>query len=323
MQIKSFDFIAFATKDLNSAVKLFKSIGFQPAGQLFTDAGEITSLVQGNVHCALHEGIGQKAHARQFAERHGEGVCEIAFAVDNLENTIQHLTKRGAKLSDTRIAVTPRGRGQALSVTFGSIRHTFIQYREPLRSFSQNASDHSLKPLTAVDHLVLNVSMGEMDKTLRFYTDILSLQPAAELDLASDHASIRARAVKLPEGSFKILIHEPADDRSKSHEFVKQHNGSGVQAVVFATEDISATTRVFRENNLSFAEPPANSYDQLSAFGDQIPTLKRLDIFVEGNPKSCIMSAFTKPVIGNSFFGLVRRHNFEGFGKETLTRVFI
>jgi methylmalonyl-CoA epimerase len=95
--------VGIAVKDLEKATRLFVSL-------LGAEAGEIITVRRyhmryrmcrlGNVDFELMEPLGGEGVIAKFLESKGEGLHHLAFKVDNLEETLSFLKKKGVKLID-------------------------------------------------------------------------------------------------------------------------------------------------------------------------------------------------------------------------------
>jgi 4-hydroxyphenylpyruvate dioxygenase len=72
-----------------------------------------------------------------------------------------------------------------------------------------------------------------------------------------------------PCGRIRIPINESADDKSQIEEYLKDHNGEGIQHIALGTDDIYATVAALRAHHLKFMNTPDTYYDMLD---DRVPS---------------------------------------------------
>ena len=132
--------------------------------------------------------------------------------------------------------------------------------------------------LRAIDHIVGNVEEGKMNEWVRFYEEVLGFSQLISFDdkdISTEYSALMSKVVQNGTGRIKFPINEPAKSRRRSQieEYLNFYRGPGVQHIALATDDIMATVRALRHNDVSFLKVPRTYYEMLPA---RIGTITRL-----------------------------------------------
>jgi 4-hydroxyphenylpyruvate dioxygenase len=276
---------------------------------------------------------------------HGDGVQEIAIEVDDVAAAYALATERGA----TGV-VSPTANEDAHGVyeyatirAYGDTTHSFInrdRYHgvfipgyEPLDR--GRYSDRTFRPvgLKAVDHIVANVEQGKMQQWVKFYEQVLGFSLLVHFDdkdISTEYTALMSKVVQDGQGRIKFPINEPAQGRRKSQidEFLKFYGGPGVQHIAMATDDIIASVRAMRANDVSFLKVPRAYYELLpnrvGPIDEDLHELAELGILVDRDEEGYLLQIFTKPVEDRPtlFFEIIQRHGARSFGKGNFKALF-
>src|SRR3546814_8849163 len=124
-------------------------------------------------------------------------------------------------------------------------------------------------------------------------------------------------------GKIRIPIIESADDKSQIAEYLEEYKGEGIQHIALGTSDIYASVETLKAGGVAFQEGvPDTYYEQvdgrLPGHGEDLRRLAANKILIDGAPTAGggrLMQIFTKNVIGQVFFELIKRKGAEGFGE--------
>ncbi len=111
MEFARIDHVAYAVADIDAALPLYVGqMGMTvDVRETMTDQGvEAVSLRAGESHIELIQPIDPDGGVARFLERRGPGLHHIAFAVEDLIDTLRELREGGAELIDS---VPRRGLG--------------------------------------------------------------------------------------------------------------------------------------------------------------------------------------------------------------------
>lgn len=282
-------------------------------------------------------------------KRHGDGVKDIAFHVENLSHLLQIITKQGGKIVK-EITSEQDECGQvktAVIQSFGDTTHTLIEnvnYKGIfLPGYKNTMSDKSfytsLSPirLIRIDHCVANQPDGQMETVTKFYENSLHFHRFWSVDdsqIHTEYSSLRSIVVTNDDETIKIPINEPASGLRKSQiqEFVDYYDGPGIQHIALLTDDIITTVGNMRRRGCEFLVVPPTYYDQLKEnlksskvqIVEDLQLLQSLNILIDYDDNGYLLQIFTKPVQDRPtlFIEVIQRRNHNGFGAGNFKALF-
>ncbi len=274
--------------------------------------------------------------------KHGDGIIDVALRVHDVELAYSLAIERGATgLQEPTVAEDEFGKViTAVIATYGDTRHTLVQRQDYSGPFLPGfVAREGLVPapekrfFQAVDHVVGNVEMGQMDTWVAFYNKVMGFVNMKEFvgdDIATEYSALMSKVVS--DGTFKVKfpLNEPAVGKKKSQidEYLEFYGGPGVQHVALATNDIVRSVREMRARGIEFLDAPDSYYDELGSWvGDTrvpIEDLRELRILADRDEDGYLLQIFTKPVQDRPtvFFELIERHGSLGFGKGNFKALF-
>jgi 4-hydroxyphenylpyruvate dioxygenase len=291
------------------------------------------------------------AAARRHA-RHGDGISDIALEVPDVDRAYAHATHRGARgLVEPRDLTDDHGSVRIATIaTYGDTAHTLVDRsrytgvflpgfvtRDPIvdRSAAIAAGVAPKRFFQAVDHVVGNVGLGEMDQWVAFYQRVMGFTNMAEFvgdDIATEYSALMSKVVANGTRKVKFPLNEPAvgKRRSQIDEFLEFYGGAGVQHVALATNDILRSVDAMRAAGVEFLDTPDTYYtdpELRSRIGQvrvPIDELRRRKILVDRDEDGYLLQIFTRPVQDRPtfFFELIERHGSLGFGKGNFKALF-
>jgi 4-hydroxyphenylpyruvate dioxygenase len=281
--------------------------------------------------------------------KHGDGVKDIAFAVEDLDAIVQRAKQRGGKIvkdiweekdenGTTRFAVVQ---------TFGDTTHTFIErskykglflpgYKPPMQ---KDSSLQKLPPagLDFVDHCVGNQPDDEMVPASDWYEKSLMFHRFWSVDdkqIHTEYSALRSIVVTNYEETIKMPINEPAPGKKKSQiqEYVDYYGGAGIQHIALNTQDIIKAISNLRARGMEFLSIPATYYTQLKQrlkegkikITEDMDQLQKLNILIDYDDNGYLLQIFTKPMQDRPtlFLEVIQRHNHHGFGAGNFKALF-
>jgi 4-hydroxyphenylpyruvate dioxygenase len=277
--------------------------------------------------------------------QHGDGVQDIALAVDDVSAAYRFATARGA------VGVTPptlledeSGVYEYATIrAYGDTTHSFInrdRYRgafapgyKPLDPDRYSPRTFHPVGLRSVDHIVGNVEEGKMNEWVQFYQCVLGFTQLVHFDdkdISTEYSALMSKVVQGGGGRIKFPINEPAKSRRRSQieEYLNFYHGPGVQHIALTTDNIIETVRALRHNDVSFLRVPRAYYDMLpervGAIDENIEELAELGILADRDDEGYMLQIFTKPVEDRPtlFFEIIERHGSKSFGKGNFKALF-
>ncbi|HEU4334971.1 MAG TPA: 4-hydroxyphenylpyruvate dioxygenase [Candidatus Eisenbacteria bacterium] len=296
-------------------------------------------LQQGKIRFVLTAPLSPEGPIAEHVHRHGDGVRDIALDVEDVDRAWEGTTKRGARsihephdVSDEQGTIR-----RAASATYGDTIHTFVdrsKYRGVfLPGFRPTGMAAAEGPLLYVDHMVGNVALGDMNRYVAYYRDVMGFsqwQHFDDKDISTEYSALMSKVMADGSGRIKFPINEPADGRRKSQieEYLEYYRGAGVQHIALATKDIIATVGRLRESGVAFLTVPPAYYemlpDRVGTIDEDIATLGKLGILVDRDEEGYLLQLFTKPVEDRPtvFYEIIQRKGSRGFGKGNFKALF-
>jgi 4-hydroxyphenylpyruvate dioxygenase len=278
--------------------------------------------------------------------RHGDGICDIALQVPDVDRCIEHARAAGATiLTEPRDESDEFGTVRLAAIAaYGDVRHTLVdrsRYHGPYlpgylaRSSPARSAAAPSRMFQAIDHVVGNVELGRMDQWVEFYHRVMGFTSMAEFigdDIATAYSALMSKVVANGNHRVKFPLNEPAIGRKRSQidEFLEYYDGPGPQHVALATGDILATVDELSARGVEFLPTPAAYYEdpQLRARIGQVRVpigeLQRRGILVDRDEDGYLLQIFTRPAGDRPtvFFEFIERHGSVGFGKGNFRALF-
>uniref|UniRef100_A0A6I8NYV1 4-hydroxyphenylpyruvate dioxygenase n=1 Tax=Ornithorhynchus anatinus TaxID=9258 RepID=A0A6I8NYV1_ORNAN len=268
--------------------------------------------------------------------KHGDGVKDIAFQVEDCDFIVQKARERGAAIvKEPWVEQDKNGRVKfAVLQTYGDTTHTLIEKIDYKGSFLPGYEaplflDPLLPKLPAcklnfIDHIVGNQPDQEMVPAVEWYQKNLLFHRFWSVDdkqVHTEFSALRSIVVANYEETIKMPINEPALGKKKSQiqEYVEYYGGAGVQHIALNTQDIISAIAHLKERGMEFMSVPTTYYTQLREklktakirVKENIKQLEELKILVDYDEKGYLLQIFTKPMQDRPtlFLEVIQRHN--------------
>ena len=296
-------------------------------------------LEQGRIRMVFSTPLNGINDLAEHIRKHGDGVKDIAFHVDDAKSCYEACMARGAKsayepetISDENGSIT-----RAAIYTYGETIHSFIShddYKGPfLPGFIEKKVEGEDVGLKYIDHIVGNVELGKMEHWVNFYADVMGfsqIQAFSDEDIATEYSALMSKVMESDNGRIKFPINEPAEGKKKSQidEYLDFYDGPGVQHVALLTSDIIKTIKKLKENGVEFLEVPDTYYEDLTkrvgVIDEDLEVLKKLKILVDRDDEGYLLQLFTKPVEDRPtvFYEVIQRKGSRGFGIGNFKALF-
>nr|XP_055054178.1 4-hydroxyphenylpyruvate dioxygenase [Misgurnus anguillicaudatus] len=282
--------------------------------------------------------------------KHGDGVKDIAFQVEDCDFLVKKAKERGAVIvREPWIEQDSSGKVKyAIIQTYGDTTHTFVEYLSPykglfLPGYHEPLFRDPLLPklppghLHFIDHIVGNQPDDKMVPVADWYQKCLMFHRFWSVDdkqIHTDYSSLRSIVITNYEETIKMPINEPAPGKRKSQiqEYVDYYGGSGVQHIALNTSDIIQSIVNLKARGLEFLSAPDNYYENLRQklktakikVKEDLKRLQELKILVDFDDKGYLLQIFTKPVQDRPtlFLEIIQRYNHYGFGAGNFKSLF-
>ena len=328
------------------ACLLSAGFGFEATAYAGPETGvrDRTSYVlsQGDVRFVVTGALDPASPVAAHVRAHGDGVHDVAFAVDDAEAAYEAALDRGAAgLVPPRLTDDDHGKVLTATIaTYGDTVHTFVdrtRYAGPfLPGYEVAALPTPCGPAVGVrtiDHVVANVAKGSLASWVSFYERVLGFDQLVHFDDAAISTEFSAlMSTVVWDGTTVVLpINEPAPGRRRSQieEYLDYYGAPGVQHIALATDDIVATVGALRERGIRFLTVPPSYYDDAKdrlAGVEGLPwgDLARLGILVDRDQGGHLLQVFSEHVAGRPtvFFEVIQRAGAKGFGEGNFRALF-
>jgi 4-hydroxyphenylpyruvate dioxygenase len=300
-------------------------------------------MEQNDIRFVLTAPLTPDGEIAEHVRLHGDGVRDIAFAVDDVESAWRETTSRGAEsvLAPTEIDGGEDGVVRRASVrTYGDTIHSFIDrsdyhgaFLPAYRRVKRPAAAASGLRLLEVDHCVGNVGLGDMNRFVDYYRDVFGFSQLIHYDdkvIHTEYSALMSKVMTNGNGRIKFPINEPATGKKKSQiqEYLDWYRSPGCQHIALRTDDIVGTVRRLRDNGIEFLGLPHEYYatlaERVGDVGVPMETLEELGIEADRDEEGYLLQIFTRPVQDRPtfFFEIIERHGSRGFGVGNFKALF-
>ena len=300
-------------------------------------------LRSGAVRFVLKGGVAPTSTVLDHHRRHGDGVLDVALEVPDVDRCIKHARAEGATVLEEPHDITDEhGTVRLASIAaYGETRHTLVdrsRYTGPyLPGYVARTSaiGRPKRLFQALDHVVGNVELGQMDAWVDFYNRIMGFTNMAEFvgdDIATDYSALMSKVVASGNHRVKFPLNEPAvaKKRSQIDEYLDFYGTAGVQHLALATNDILATVDALRARGVEFLSTPDSYYSdpelraRIGNVRVPVEELQSRGILVDRDEDGYLLQIFTKPIGDRPtlFFEFIERHGSLGFGKGNFKALF-
>ncbi|MEZ5032467.1 MAG: 4-hydroxyphenylpyruvate dioxygenase [Saprospiraceae bacterium] len=344
--IKGTDYVEFYVGNAKQAAIYYQAtFGFRWTAYRGPETGHRDTvsyvLEQGKVRFVLTSALRPDHEVARHVATHGDGVRVLALWVDDAAKSFEAAVSRGAKPALEPHRVKDASGEVCLSAihTYGETIHMMVERQDYngvfLPGYEPRSNEFPIEPvgLKYVDHCVGNVELGEMNRWVKFYQDVLGFKLLItfdDKDIATEYTALMSKVVSNGNGYIKFPINEPAKGLKKSQieEYLEFYRGAGVQHIALATDDILFTVDTLRKKGVDFLYVPDTYYEdvpeRVGAIDEDIEDLKRLNILVDRDEDGYLLQIFTKPVQDRPtvFYEIIQRKGAKSFGKGNFKALF-
>lgn len=298
-------------------------------------------LQQGKIRLVLTAALSADHEIAQHVLNHGDGVKVLAIEVEDVEKAYQTALHKGAESAFAPFTLSDEfGEIKMGAIkTYGDTIHTLVERHHYKGAFMPGfEARKSQRPadsvgLLHVDHCVGNVELGDMNKWVKFYQDVMGFKLLItfdDKDISTEYTALMSKVVSNGNGYIKFPINEPAKGKKKSQieEFLDFYKSAGVQHIAVETNDILYTVDKLRKNGVDFLYVPDTYYDsvveRVGEIDEDLEELKRLNILIDRDESGYLLQIFTKPVQDRPtvFYEIIQRKGARSFGKGNFKALF-
>lgn len=345
------DYVEFYVGNAKQAAHFYKTaFGFQSLAYSGLETGfrDRASYVLGQdkIRLVLTTALNSESPIGEHVKKHGDGVKVIALWVEDAQKAFEETTKRGAKVyMEPQIEKDEFGEVIRAGIyTYGETVHLFVERKNYtgvfLPGFVEWKSDYNPKPigLKYIDHMVGNVGWNQMNVWVKWYEEVMGFVNFLSFDdkqIYTEYSALMSKVMSNGNGRIKFPINEPAKGKKRSQieEYLDFYEGSGVQHIAIATDDIITTVRELRARGIEFLSAPPPAYyaaipnrlgAHMKVMQEDLAVIEELAIMVDADEDGYLLQIFTKPVEDRPtlFFEIIQRMGAKGFGAGNFKALF-
>lgn len=315
----------------------------------------------GDVRVCVSTPLGQSSKASRYLKRHPAGVMSLSFRVENLDQTIAYLEKRGGTFLADPLEDTDSDGGKYRSIEIatplGEVAFRFVErtnYKRFAPGFVDVGGGHASNPanmygIRNIDHVTSNGLT--MQPIIAWYRDVLGMVPFWDISFHTEDVTKRKddsgsglRSIVMwdPKSGVKFATNEPLRPHfrdSQIAKFVDDNQGPGVQHIAMAVDNIIWSIEELKRRGVEFMNTPKSYFqalpERLAALGitnvkEEIAELERLQILVDGGHDKYMLQIFLREAAsmydesraGPFFYEVIQRCGDEGFGYGNFRALF-
>lgn len=298
-------------------------------------------LQQGKIRLVLTTALHPDSPIAAHVHKHGDGVKDYALWVDDARLAYATAIARGAiPIHEPVVHSDEHGEVVIAAIgTYGDTIHSIVERRNYrgvfLPGFVPVTPRYQPEDvgLQYVDHCVGNVELGQMNRWVGYYGDVMGFRNLItfdDTDISTEYSSLMSKVMANGNDRIKFPINEPALGRKKSQieEYLDFYHGPGAQHLALATNDILHTVTALRDRGVEFLTVPTTYYEELQGrvgtIDEPLEELAKLGILVDRDPDGYLLQIFTKPVEDRPtlFYEIIQRKGAKSFGKGNFRALF-
>lgn len=296
-------------------------------------------LTQGKARFVLSTPLQSDSEMAAHIRRHGDGVKDIAFEVDDADAAYAEALSRGAESAlEPHDLTDDNGNVRRAAIkTYGETIHSFISKGDYKGSFLPRYTPKEIPGISTgilrVDHIVGNVELGKMSHWADWYSTVLGFKRYItfdDKDISTEFSALMSIVMSDNSYAIKFPINEPAEGRKKSQieEYLDYYEGPGVQHIALLTQDILSSVGALQQNGIEFLRVPDSYYqalpERIGEIDEDAAAIRDLGILVDRDEEGYLLQIFSKPVEDRPtlFFEIIQRKGSRGFGKGNFKALF-
>lgn len=333
------DHIHFFVEDAAAWARWFiETMGCQSLNGVANAHTRREVLRNGSIYFVLSSPITQDSPVFDYLRHHPPGVVDIAFNVEDIISILAKATHISEPLQSFQCASghlrwAKIAGWDALSHTLIENTSSFSFYEVMGRQMvAKNGTKQStidatanIKPLeldlesvfTQIDHVVLNVAAGELQKTVDWYCTLFDLQVKQTFNIQTQYSGLSSQVLTAADHEMYFNVNAPTSSNSQIQKFLDANRGSGIQHIALRTSNIVQAVTDLQKKGQAFLSVPSAYYTQLKQ--KFMPILRHLlsptelaeiqaqHILVDGlkeETDSVLLQIFTQPIFKEPTFFL-------------------
>ncbi|AZM50102.1 4-hydroxyphenylpyruvate dioxygenase [Streptomyces sp. WAC 06738] len=299
------------------------------------------ALRHGRITLVLTQATSDQHPASAYVQEHGDGVADIALRTADVRAAFAAAADGGARV--VREPTAHDGDGPAVTAAiggFGDVVHTLVQ-RAPRAgaglpvgfapALREDDGRADAVGLDEIDHVAVCLDTGSLDPTVDFYRQSLGFDFVFEERIVVGSQAMESKVVQSRSGAVTLTLiqPDPTADPGQIDEFLKGHQGSGVQHLAFSSADAVRSVRTLARRGVAFLTTPGSYYDML---GSRIPSLSQArladlratNVLADEDHDGQMFQIFTASTHPRHtlFFEVIERQGAQTFGSANIKALY-
>ncbi|MEV0253829.1 4-hydroxyphenylpyruvate dioxygenase [Streptomyces sp. NPDC050732] len=337
----SIDYVEMYVEDLDAAVAHWTDrYAFTVIGTSTSAEHRGITVRHGKITLVLTQATSELHPASAYVMAHGDGVADIALRTADPEAAFQAALARGALAHRHPAPPTEAGPGTTAALRgFGDLVHTLVRRAPgegpglPVGHVPVAAPDTERSDavgLLELDHVAVCLPAGDLDAMVAYYRDALGFRFVFEEHIVVGTQAMESKVVQSRSGTVTLTLIEPDTSAATGQidEFLKGHQGAGVQHLAFSSRDAVSSVRALSERGVAFLRTPSSYYDLLGRrveLGEQrLADLRSTHVLADEDHDGRLFQIFTASTHPRKtlFFEVIERQGAATFGSANIKALY-
>lgn len=324
---ESIEYIEIYVENLDAAIRSwttgygFSVVGTHGSAELgFRSA----ALRHGSITLVLTEGLAPEHPASAYVLVHGDGIADIALGLPEIPTATD---------------------GAACIPAFGDVVHTLIR-RDPDETAglppgfvpvapqtdtdASDTADAGGIGLLKLDHIAVCLNTDELEPVVEYYQRALGFQEIFEERITIGAQVMESKVVQSRSGAVTLTLLAPGrtSHPGQIDDFLKGHQGAGVQHLAFSTDDAVRAVKALTARGVTFLTSPGAYYDllgnRMQVSGHTVDDLRATNLLADQDHDGQLFQVFTRSRHPRRtlFFEIIERRGARTFGSSNIKALY-
>ncbi|MFD7406970.1 4-hydroxyphenylpyruvate dioxygenase [Streptomyces sp. NPDC059866] len=336
----SIDHVGMYVTDLEAAVSSWvDEYAFTVVGTSASSRHRGVALRQGGITLALTQATSDQHPGAAYVVAHGDGVADIALRTADAEASFRAAVQRGARAVRRP---TRHAGGDLVTATvggFGDVVHTLVQHSSeagpglpagfsPVAGADEAAADDA--GLLRLDHVAVCLNAGELQPTVDYYRTALGFRDIFQERIVVGAQAMESTVVQSPSRTVTLTLIEPDVSAAPGQidEFLKGHQGAGVQHLAFSSRDAVTAVRSLTARGVTFLRTPSAYYDllgeRIALDPQRLADLRETNVLADEDHDGRLFQIFTasRHPRQTLFYEVIERQGAATFGSANIKALY-
>ncbi|MBL1118964.1 4-hydroxyphenylpyruvate dioxygenase [Streptomyces sp. 110] len=320
------------------------------------------ALRHGEITLVLTQATSDRHPASAYVLSHGDGVADIALRTADVRAAFEVAVANGAGVHLQPVRHTGDGPSVTAAVHgFGDVVHTLVQ-RAPdagpglpagfVPTDGQQRPDGpgaEVGPIEAgpaevgpveagpaevglldIDHIAVCLGTGDLGPAVAYYQRALGFRDVFAEHIVVGAQAMHSKVVQSPSGAVTLTLIEPDDTAlpGQIDEFLKSHQGSGVQHLAFSSHDAVGSVRALSDRGVTFLTTPDAYYDllgeRIGLSPRRLADLRATGVLADEDHDGQLFQIFTASTHPRHtlFYEVIERQGAQTFGSANIKALY-